>query len=104
MEVLNQYQDFLENRGPFADLTNPSVHVAPLHEWWDAMGGGTKALQIITRRILAQVCFASTCERNWSMYSFVHNKVRNRLKYRVAIVRAWSRSLGAWEPGSGKFF
>ena len=33
VEVLNQYQDFLENRGPFADLIDPSMHVAPLHKW-----------------------------------------------------------------------
>ena len=81
VKVLSQYQDFLENRGPFADSTNPSVHVASLHEWWDAIGGGTKALQTIARCILAQVCSASECEHNWSMYSFVHNKVRNRLKH-----------------------
>ena len=81
MEVLNQYQDFLENRGPFADSTNPSVHVTSFHEWCDAIGGGTKALQTIARHILAQVCSASACERNWSKYSFVHNKERNRLKH-----------------------
>ena len=81
VEVLSQYQDFLENQGPFADSTDPSVHVALVHEWLDAMGGGAKALQTIARRILAQVCSASACERNWSMYSFIHNKVRNRLKH-----------------------
>ena len=45
------------------------------------MGGGAKALQTIARRILAQVFSASACERNWSMYSYVHNKSRNRLKH-----------------------
>ncbi len=84
IEVLDQYQDFLENRGPFADSTDPNIHNVPLHEWWDAMGGGAKALQIIARRILGQVCSASACERNWSMYSYVHNKVRNRLKHERA--------------------
>ena len=43
------------------------------------MGSETKALQTIARRILAQVCSISSCEWNWSSYSFVHNKVRNRL-------------------------
>ena len=81
VQILHQYQDFLENRGPFADSTDPNMHAAPLHEWWDAMGGGAKALQTIARRILAQVCSASACERNWSMYSYVHNKSRNRLKH-----------------------
>ena len=45
------------------------------------MGGGAKAFQTIARCILGQVCFASACERNWSMYSYIHNKVRNRLKH-----------------------
>ena len=84
MQILNQYQDFLENRGPFADSIDPNVHVAPLHKWWDAMGGGAKALQTIARHILGQVCSASACERNWSMYSYVHNKGRNRLKHSCA--------------------
>ena len=81
MEVLSQYQDFLENQGPFADSIVSNVHVVPIHEWWDAMGGRAKALQTIAWRILAQVCSASAYERNWSMYSFFHNKVHNRLKH-----------------------
>ena len=44
------------------------------------MGSDAKALQTITRRILTQVCSISSCERNWGIYSFVHNKVRNRLQ------------------------
>ena len=43
------------------------------------MDSEAKALQTIARRILAQVCSISSCERNWSTYSFVHNKVRNHL-------------------------
>ena len=73
VQILHQYQDFLENRGLFVDSTDPNVHTPPLHEWWDAMGGGAKALQTISRHILAQVCSASACERNWNMYSYVHN-------------------------------
>ena len=49
------------------------------------MGGGAKALQTIARRILAQVCSTLACKRNWSMYSFVHNKVRNHLKHSRAV-------------------
>jgi hypothetical protein len=48
------------------------------------MGSRAKALQTIARRILGQVCSASACERNWSMYSFIHNKVRNCLKHNRA--------------------
>ena len=84
MQLLHQYQDFLKNRGPLANSIDPNVHVVPLHEWWDAMEGGAKALQTIVRRILGQVCSASTCECNWNMFSYVHNKVRNRLKHSCA--------------------
>ena len=80
VRVLNQYQDFLENRGSFQEAVDPILQGAPPHEWWDAMGSEAKALQTIARRILAQVCSISSCERNWSTYSFVHNKVRNHLQ------------------------
>ena len=80
VRVLNQYQDFLKNRGPFQDAVYPIVQGTPCHEWWDAMDSEAKALQTIARRIFAQVCSISSCERNWSIYSFVHNKVRNRLQ------------------------
>jgi hypothetical protein len=81
LQALAEYQDFLENRGPFERSIDPRRHDAPLHEWWNAMGSGAKALQTIARRILGQVCSALACEQNWSMYSFVHNKVRNHLKH-----------------------
>jgi hypothetical protein len=84
LQALAKYQDFLENRGPFEGSIDPRRHDAPLHEWWDAMESGAKALQTIARRILRQVCSASACELNWSMYSFVHNKVCNRLKHNRA--------------------
>jgi hypothetical protein len=84
LQALAEYQDFLENRRPFEGSTDPRRHDAPLHEWWDAMESGAKALQTIARHILGQVYSTSACKQNWSMYSFVHNKVRNRLKHNRA--------------------
>ena len=49
VRVLNQYQDFLKNRGPFQEAVDPIVQGPPLHEWWDAMGSEAKALQTIAR-------------------------------------------------------
>ena len=50
VRVLNQYQDFLENRGSFQEAVDPILQgPAPLHEWWDAMGSEAKALQTIAR-------------------------------------------------------
>ena len=77
--TLSEYQAFRDRRGIFGGL--PDVHTLNLepHEWWDLLGAGARTLAPIAKRILAQVCSASSCERNWSMYSFVHNKSRNRL-------------------------
>ena len=80
VRVLNKYQDFFENRGSFQEAVDPILQKAPPHKWWDAMDSEAKALQTIARRILAQVCSISSCEWNWSIYSFVHNKVRNHLQ------------------------
>ena len=80
VRILNLYQDFLQIRGPFKEAVDPIVQGAPPHEWWDAMGSEAKALQTIARQILAQVCSISSCEWNWSIYLFVHNKIRNHLQ------------------------
>jgi hypothetical protein len=49
------------------------------HMWWFTSGSVGKLLPRIVQRILAQVVSSSSCERNWSSYSFMHNKVQNRL-------------------------
>ena len=49
------------------------------HVWWFTSGNIGKLLPYIAQRILAQVVSLSSCERNWSSYSFVHSKARNRL-------------------------
>jgi hypothetical protein len=49
------------------------------HLWWFTSGSVGKLLPRIACRILAQVVSSSSCERNWSSYSFVHSKARNRL-------------------------
>jgi hypothetical protein len=49
------------------------------HLWWFTSGSVGKLLPCIVRRILAQVVSSSSCERNWSSYSFVYSKARNRL-------------------------
>jgi hypothetical protein len=47
--------------------------------WWFTSGSIEKLLPRIARRILAQVVSSSSCEWNWSSYSFVHSKAQNRL-------------------------
>ena len=38
-------------------------------------------LQKLTIKVLSQTTSASNCERNWSTFSYIHTKARNRLKY-----------------------
>jgi hypothetical protein len=49
------------------------------HLWWFISGSVGKLLPRIAQRILVQVVSSSSCKRNWSSYSFMHNKARNRL-------------------------
>jgi hypothetical protein len=49
------------------------------HMWWFTSGSVGKLPPCIARRKLAQVVSSSSCERNWSSYSFVHSKARDRL-------------------------
>ena len=78
-ELVAEVTQYDEDRGPYSPEVAINIREANLepHQWWQRVGGG--GLAIIAKRILSLVCSASSCERNWSMYSFVHNKVRNRL-------------------------
>ena len=81
MAKMNKYEERL---GPYSSEEAPDIRVANLqpHQWWSRVGG--EALLKIAKRVLALTCSASLCERNWSMYSFVHNKSRNRLSTKKA--------------------
>ncbi|XP_031496396.1 uncharacterized protein LOC116261699 isoform X5 [Nymphaea colorata] len=48
--------------------------------WWNTFGDETKELKNFAMRILNLTCSASGCERNWSTFSMVHTKKRNRLE------------------------
>ncbi|GAU37060.1 hypothetical protein TSUD_274210 [Trifolium subterraneum] len=50
-------------------------------EWWLLYGYSAPELQKIAIRVLSQTTSASNCERNWSTFSYIHTKTRNRLKY-----------------------
>jgi hypothetical protein len=58
---------------------NPMGVKEVAHVWWFTSGSIGKLLPCIARRILVQVVSSSSCKRNWSSYSFVHSKARNRL-------------------------
>ncbi|MCO5596721.1 hypothetical protein L7F22_050789 [Adiantum nelumboides] len=48
--------------------------------WWQSYGRqGLPCLTTMALRLLSQDCSAGACERNWSAYSLIHNKIRNCL-------------------------
>ena len=55
--------------------------VQPLF-WWETFGYILGTLQPLALRVLAQDCSSGACERNWSAYSLIHTKLRNRLSTR----------------------
>ncbi|XP_011011286.1 PREDICTED: uncharacterized protein LOC105115910 [Populus euphratica] len=50
--------------------------------WWEQFGNDTQELQKFAIRILSQCCGATGCERNWSIFEFIHSKRRNRLEHK----------------------
>jgi len=44
-------------------------------------GSCAPELQSIAVKVLSQTTSTSNCERNWSTFSYIHTKTRNRLKY-----------------------
>ncbi|XP_073063748.1 uncharacterized protein [Primulina eburnea] len=48
-------------------------------EWWNDYGDDAPHLRKIAIKILSQTCSSSGCEKNWSTWSLVHTKLRNRL-------------------------
>lgn len=50
-------------------------------EWWYIHGTCAPNLRKIAMKLLSQTASASGCERNWSTFSLIHTKVRNRLSY-----------------------
>jgi hypothetical protein len=73
-DAMAELTEYEERQGPYSPVEALDIreaHMEP-HQWWHRVGGN--ALPKIAKRILSLTCFASLCERNWSMYSFVHSK------------------------------
>ena len=76
MAEMTKYEECLGLYSPEEALDIRIANLQP-HQWWSRIDG--EALPKIAKRVLALMCLASSCERNWRMYSFVHNKSPNRL-------------------------
>ena len=47
--------------------------------WWETFGTTTPNLMKLAIRVLSQGSSASPCERNWSIFSLIHTRRRNKL-------------------------
>ena len=50
-------------------------------EWWFMYGSHAPTLRNLVIKVLSQTAFSSACKRNWSTFSLIHTKQRNRLTY-----------------------
>ena len=60
-------------------LTRRAVQQSLPSDWWINYGEESPNLQKIAIKVLSQTCSSSSCEKNWSMWSLIHTKLRNRL-------------------------
>ncbi|XP_020695440.1 uncharacterized protein LOC110108925 isoform X1 [Dendrobium catenatum] len=77
-----QFLSFVEKKGKFSsptakrDARNPKINVL---QWWKFHGGDTKELRDMAFRVLAQPISASSIEKPWSTYNFIHHAKRYQL-------------------------
>ncbi|KAF1881815.1 hypothetical protein Lal_00042524 [Lupinus albus] len=50
-------------------------------EWWMIFGSCSPEPKSIAIKVLSQTTSTTNCERNWSTFSYIHTKKRNRLPY-----------------------
>ena len=79
-KAVAQLAMFRERRWVFSrPATWEAARCMPGFSWWKLYGADTPELQYMAVRLLSQVTSSSSCERNWSDYSYIVNKRRNRL-------------------------
>ncbi|RVW66251.1 hypothetical protein CK203_066386 [Vitis vinifera] len=79
-KAINEVKLFVDGQGEFGSaLTKKAINQSLPAEWWNNYGDEGPHLQKIAVKILSQTCSSSGCERNWSTWSLIHTKLRNRL-------------------------
>lgn len=81
--ISKQADDYMNMAGPTfsSPLAIKEQQKKSPIRWWDAYGGLAFEIQSFAKRIVSLCCSASGCERNWSMFEFIHTKKRNRLEH-----------------------
>jgi hypothetical protein len=78
--IKKQFADYSLNRGVFAnpDAIEDRAHFNQL-QWWGTYGARTPELKELAFKLLGQPASSSCCERNRSIYGFIHSLRRNKL-------------------------
>ena len=89
---LEHHMDFLRELICYNDQRGGAAFASPLTWkreylvkplfWWESFGYHQPNLQKVALRLLAQDCSSGACERNWSSFSLIHTKIRNKLSTR----------------------
>lgn len=85
IQAEKELKRYREGDGIFGrGLVKASANKMPSAAYWARYGTGCPVLQPLAVKALSQVSCASSCERNWSLYDFIHSKRRNRLSSELA--------------------
>ncbi|XP_027171779.1 uncharacterized protein LOC113771396 [Coffea eugenioides] len=80
VDSINEIKIFADKKGGFGSAIAARALPKSLPaEWWLNYGEDAPNLRNIAVKILSQTCTSSGCERNWSTWSLIHTKLRNRL-------------------------
>ena len=60
-------------------MAHDSTRMHNAIKWWEAFGACNPNLRRLAIRVLSQDSHASSCERNWSIFSLIYTKRTNRL-------------------------
>ena len=81
VKAVQQHATYRAGQGLFSrPMAIAAANEMSAHSWWMTFGAHVPELQQVAIRVLAQVTSASSCERNWSTFEFIHTKKRNRMK------------------------
>ncbi|KAE8771560.1 hypothetical protein D1007_56553 [Hordeum vulgare] len=82
LSAIDEVRKFRECQGRFGTrLAEEAAARMEPTQWCFQFGGDVPALQKCAMRIFSQCISSSGCERNWSAFSLVHTKQRNRMLY-----------------------
>ncbi|XP_050895427.1 uncharacterized protein LOC127102053 [Lathyrus oleraceus] len=83
IKALNQLTLFREKSETFGTpLAQKFWSKMDAAQWWEYHGSCATELQRLAMKVVSQTTSATNCERNWSIFSYIYTKTRNKLKYK----------------------